>query len=480
MFAVRLTSLVILVGLGYAVVPEASGKQDPKDEKDPVDRKPTGYFDVKRYKTEGIPDAKLKEAKAKFAMFAKYNSEAIAWPRRYALLQDMTATLQPTQTIDGILNELEGHIFVPVPGNRVGKEQSTYIREMGKALDDELKELILKHPDRIVRINAARMLSVACKSGAWAHYPTVTALISQSEIRVNDVALPVIPEVRYYALQAAGNLLAAHELAAFQPDGYDNRNHSGEPEAVGALIQALETAVLDPGKMIGMPPAKADIPAEQKAVLIFFRRQAIKSLGQVRFAAFTIVNKGTLHPSITLARVAVSDKTLVVPPRADEVAEAVIGIGNMDPPARASERNLYAGGIGEVVATGVLTYGGDSVVNPPDKAIAWKGGAARMLDSLNRWRARFQPALLPKLLNDPNFDPERNSAFNAQNIPPTIQAVYAQSKLRILDPIAFKSGKIDVEEMRKFVAQDMRKATAMDPTITLFENPKLTVPRKAL
>ena len=98
MVAARFMAFATLVGLAYAVAPTASGMQD---EIDPVNRKPTGYFDVKRYKTEGIPDGKMNEAKARFVMFAKYNAEAISWPKRYAQLQDMTITLPPNNTIDG-------------------------------------------------------------------------------------------------------------------------------------------------------------------------------------------------------------------------------------------------------------------------------------------------------------------------------------------------------------------------------------------
>jgi hypothetical protein len=483
---VRLASLTLLVGLGFALAStSAPGRQDPKDDTDPVYKKSSyRYSSVSTYKNEGIPAGKLDDAKAAFVKYAQYNVDVVSWAKRYALLQDMTANVQPDQTIDAILADLEKHLLIPVPGNRVGKESADFVRELGKALDDALKDVILKHPDRVVRVNAARLLAVACKSGAWAHYPTVLMLISQSEVRVKeDVQVPILPEVKYYALQAAGNLLAAHELAAYQIDkGYDNRAHSGEPDAVGALILALEKAVLDPGSLIGIPPkmggTPGDIPEDQKAVVIFFRRQALKALAQVRSSTLPGPNKTTIHPVMTLARFAVADKSLVLPPRADEVAEAVVGLANMDPPSRASERNVYAVGIAEVISTGVMTFGGEAVANQPDKAIPWKGGAVRMLEGLNRWRARFQPTLLPVVLNDPSFDPEKDTRFNAQNVPPIIQATYVQSRTRILDPIAFKTAKTDVEEMRKFVLQETRKGTDKEATITLFENPKLTVPRK--
>ncbi|MBX9580446.1 MAG: hypothetical protein K2X87_09070 [Gemmataceae bacterium] len=486
MSPVRLASLTLLAGLGFALAAAApaAGRQDPKDDKDPVYNKGKyKYSAVPAFKNEGVPAAKLEEAKAVFVSYAQYNVDVVSWPKRYALLADQTATLFPDQTLDALLIDLEKHLLVPVPGNRVGKESADYVREMGKALDDALKDVILKHPDRVVRVNAARMLAVACKSGAWAHYPTVTLLLTQNEVRIGEVAVPIPPEVKYYALQAAGNLLAAHELAAYQIDkGYDNRAHSGEPDAVGAVVQALEKAALDPGSLLGVPPkvggGPGELPADQKPVAVFFRRQALRALGQCRFAMLPGPAKTTLYPAVTLARFAVSDKTLVLPPRADEVAEAVVGLANMDPPAERSRRDVYTPGIAEAVATGVATYGGENNSNNPDKAVAWKGGAVRMLDGLNRWRARFQPTLLPTILNDPNFDAEKDTRFNAQNVPPIVQATYVQSRDKILTPIAQKSAKVDVEGMRTFVAQETRKGTDKEATITLFDNPKLTVPRK--
>lgn len=521
MIPVRLTVLTVAFALGLALV--ATGRQDPKDDKDPVDRKSTGYLETRNHKTKGVPTAKVEEYKPAFVAFAQYYAEAIAYPKRYTTLQDMTILVPREKTIDGILADLDENMFVPVPPNQVGTEQANYIREVGKALDDALKDVILKHPDRAVRVNATRLLARACRSGAHAHYPTVTALISQPTIRVGDVEVPVPAEVKYYALEAAGNLLAAHNLEAYNAiqGGYIDRNHSiasikpgakgpkpadpkAETEPVGALVLALQNAVLDPGSLLGVPPgmngAPGPIPDDQKPVAAFFRRQAVRALGQVRFWSVPGPNNTPLYPAIVLARVAVADPALkisanvvvtpktdkakevtreiVYSPRADEIAEAVIGIANMDPPERGDDRKVYGDGMSEVFAIALLSYGLDSTATPLDKTVPWKGGAARMTEAISRWRGRFHPTFSkPITINNPSLNLDSEASFNPTQILPKVQKVYADGKSKILDPIVLRNAKVDTEGM-KATLTELRKDVEGGPAIVLFANPKLTVPRK--
>src|SRR5437763_6356789 len=104
---VRIVRLSLLVGLGYVLVSPSSQARQDKD-KDPVDTKSAGYFTISNMKTEGVPDAKVDDAKTKFLAFAQYNADVVSWTRRYSLLQDPTVELPQARTIDGILAELEG------------------------------------------------------------------------------------------------------------------------------------------------------------------------------------------------------------------------------------------------------------------------------------------------------------------------------------------------------------------------------------
>src|SRR5262249_50265884 len=146
----------------------------------------------------GIPPAELKNAKAAFATFAKYYADWVAHPAVYKGPPEPKAGFTPPKimTIDydvntGLLRDLERFILEPNPADRiaadnpkpkVGPDNAAYIQELGAALDAALKPLVEQGgpggDQRVVRINAARVLAVACKSGAAAHYPTVTALLT--------------------------------------------------------------------------------------------------------------------------------------------------------------------------------------------------------------------------------------------------------------------------------------------------------------
>src|SRR5262249_42969035 len=160
-----------------------------------------------------------------------------------------------------------------------------YIREFGAALDTALKDVIEKNPDaRIIRVNATRMLAAACRSGATAHYPTVLGLLT-------NPTTP--PEVKYYALQAAGNLLAAYDVNNYPP-----RAHTAKPKEVAPLIAALQDAILKPETVL--PTPGGTVPPDQVAVRAFFRRHAVRALAQVRFAEFKVPDGPTLFPAYTL------------------------------------------------------------------------------------------------------------------------------------------------------------------------------------
>jgi hypothetical protein len=543
MSPVRTVALTLLAALGFALthstapgrqptngdtrvridlLPSANftGFQQPKDDKDPVEEKPADYREILNYKNNGIAPAKLLEAKGRLAAFAKYNAAVVSYQKRYVALQDPTVPVPDYKALDGpngILAELEQRVLVPTPSTKLVDRvaQFNYVRELGEALDPALKELILKHPERIVRVNATRMLAIACKSGAWSHYATVTALLTDPQVPA---------EVKYYALQAAGNLLAAYDVDAYIPSkgGYDNRKHSFrkgdlteggkqdpdlEPDRpIGQLVAALEKAVLEPASLLGVvakDDKPAEIPDDLKPVAAFFRRQAVRSLAQVRFPIVPGPKNTTLYPIRTLARVALTDPSLEIKsrvqikgdngkpietemvwsPRADEIADAVIGVCNLEPPAGQGERDVYAPGAAEVIASGVLSYGAGYTASPQDKAVPWRGGAARLIEAISRWRVRFHPtlSLTPIVLNNPDFDPDKDPRLaSGKDFPPAVQAVYDQSRRLVLEPIVNKTSGFNLEAMRIFLLQEVRKGTEKEPTITLFENPKLTVPRKAL
>ncbi|AMV25450.1 hypothetical protein VT84_13710 [Gemmata sp. SH-PL17] len=310
MTLVRHTIWTLLVGAGFALGAGSATAQQPA-----VPAKPTGvltaiaaYRDIER---GGITNDQLKEARENFATLAKYCAEVVAHPTVYAAQQDFKPAPATTQhlAIDGqfgILQELSRFIREPVPGDRkVGPDQAVYIRELGAALDAELKKLIERGDQQIVQINAARVLAQVCKGGAPAHYATVTSLLANANTPT---------AIKYHLYHAAANLLGAYD-----PYWLSTRAHVGQmdnPKVVYDLVKVLDDSVNNPVLLFpGLPENKIEkATPDQLAVIGLVRRQAIKALGQVRFALLPLSGSKTLYPSHTLARVALSAPAVVPAP----------------------------------------------------------------------------------------------------------------------------------------------------------------------
>src|SRR5262249_5990841 len=134
---------------------------------------------------------------------------------------------------------------------------------------------------------------------------------------------------KYYTLQAAGNLLSAYDVTE-----YKIRKHSGDAKQVGELVRAVEECVVNPTALVAAIPAgkAAEVTPDQAAVIAYVRRQAIRSLGQVRSVSLPGPDGKTLiYPAYALVRVCLSDPTLGPAPSPSECAEAVIGLCNMAP-----------------------------------------------------------------------------------------------------------------------------------------------------
>ncbi|MDB5310708.1 MAG: hypothetical protein JWO38_4910 [Gemmataceae bacterium] len=456
----RPASWTLLAATGFALVAGSTSAPARQPANNDLPRQPPAYREVSVLKTaRGLSDQK--KAKEAFAAFAQYNAEYISHPRVYTAPQEFRpepappGSPPPPSTADALITELNRHILVPFPiqqsGPIVTQDEADYIRELGAALDVALKDVIEKNPERVVRVNATRMLAAACRSGATAHYPTVTGLIT-------NPANP--PEVKYYALQAAANLLAAYDL-----NDYRSRKHSNKPKEVAALIAAVQDAILNPDALVPAP-AGAALPPDQLQVRGFIRRQAVRALAQVRFAEFKVPDGPTLYPAFTLAQVAVSDPVLAPPPAEAEIAEAVIGICNMTPP-RGQAAQPYAYAMADAIATGLITFATPRAASPADKSLPWRGYAARLNDALKLWRGLF----------DANFDPARPTGFAPGVAPKPVEDLAAQAESRVLSPMD-GAGPIDVKGLRLF-RDDKNIRGDSKWTLTPFgDNPKLVIPKK--
>lgn len=421
--------------------------------------------------SRGIPPAELKGAKTAFTNFAKYYADVVAHPAVYKALQEskLGPTTSRIPTIDwdpntGVLRDLERFLLEPTPATKVTNEQADYIREMGIALDAALKPLIETHPDRIVRINAARMLVSASKSGAAAHWPTVTALLNDTFYEMKDksgkvVKVPTPTEIKYYALQAAANLLAAYDTSE-----YKIRKHSNNPKEVGELIRAVQECVDNPNVIVpGIPGGKIEAATpDQLAVINFVRRQAIRALAEVRSVSFPGPNGTTLYPAFTLARVCASDPAVVPAPTPAECAEAIIGLCNMAPVYMGNPvKNYNADAAVEAITAGLITFAKPRT-NPTDRSLPWRGYSARLAAALQSWGPLF----------DPGFDPANPKVFVKQDVPPRVTELVERVQTAILAPIdkVGLDGKpdittpVEVQKLTEFLTQ-LRSNPKRDPQL---------------
>lgn len=421
MFRTRTTCWTLLAAVGFALAaPSASGQMDlPKR---PDTSKVIEFRDTPR---GGIPKDRQKDARDALANFAKYFADVVAHPAVWKASQDFKLDTPgvrvPTlEGPDGIFKELDRFIIEPIPSSsRINQEPADYIREFGVAFDAALKNQISTHPERIVRINTCRLLAHVARTGAPAHFATVTELLSNANTPT---------EVKYYLFQAAGALLAAND-----PTEMRVRRHAADAKSVGALVKALEDCITDPAMLVtGLPPKAADIPPDQLAVIAFVRRQAVKALSQVKFVTVPGPDgKTPLYPSYTLVRVAMSDPALVPAPGPAEAAEAAIGICTMAPVTEqlrggfAPVKGYNADVAVEAVTVALANFASPRAARADDKTLPWRTYAARIAEAMRNWRPMF----------DPDYDPAQPAKYDPQLVPAPVESMFKEVVPKILAPM---------------------------------------------
>jgi len=396
--------------------------------------------------SRGIPPEELPKVKQQFLLFAKYYGDLISNPTFYKNSIDPKLGSAPTRTIPimdrsntipSVLSDMDRFILEPNLNTKVNEEKIDYIREMGIAFDSVLKPLVESNSERIVRINAARLLAEVCRSGAAAHWPTITSLLNNA----NTAA-----EIKYYALQGAGNLLAAYKIQE-----YKFRSHSNGAKEVGALAQATTVCIENSGHLV--PGFKqGESTKDQEAVVQFVRKQAIKALGQIRYASIPGPDgKQMMYPAYTLAQVCVSDPKLFPSPTPSECGEAVLGICNMSTSVFNSPFKGYnPAGVAEAVAAGLVTFATPRA-EPGERTLAWRNYSYRLAEAFKNWRPLF----------DPVYDATQPGNFSAAAVPPIVNDLITRVQTLILAPIdkvdingkADPNSAVNIEGMKDFLNQ---------------------------
>jgi hypothetical protein len=420
----RFTSWTVLVVAGFALFAPTASAQDPQRPK-----KPNTSLIVELYERPrgGIAPAEMAKARETFKAWAKFAADTVAYMEVYKAPQDLKVLpigVEPPPTIDGpnggLLYELNRFIIEPGVTRPQNLDPADYIREMGAALDAALKDLIETHPERIVRINAARVLANIARTGAPAHFPTVTTLIANANTP---------PEVKYYLFQAAGALLNAPDVSDLRI-----RRHAADAATIGKLVKALQDCIDKPEMIVpGVSASKPEtLTEDQLAVVGFIRRHAVKALGHTKFVRVPGPDgKTPIYPAYTLVRVAMSDPNLLPPPGPAEAAEAVIGICNMAPTEEQLKGGFklikeYNSDVAvEAVTAALVTFAKPRAANAFDRSLPWRLYAARVGEALRNWR----------LLFDPDYESFRPINYNPALIPAGVEALSTEVVPKVLAPM---------------------------------------------
>lgn len=352
-----------------------------------------------------------------------------------------TGELRPVPvgtTVQDVIEDLDRYVLKPTPSRKLTTEQGDYIKFFGEAVDTAVKQILppfapqygysgLGEADNLVgamRVNAARMLAVAAQSGAPAHAPTITKLLTDPNTR---------PEVLIYVIQAAENLLSAYDVFALASN--EPYRHSLDDVQLYELVKALEGVVtwdrapwmvkkeapMDaipgappppvapmpeggaaPAPMPDQPPmpppaAGAPMPqpgnqleneqeqpmtAEELKVFHFFRRAAIRAISKCRYPIVIHKNgNDVVRPLWTLARLAVNDPAIPIKTRPDEVAEAVIGLCSYQ-----NLRGVEIDVVLDCIADGIVDFAAAKTDDPDNKSILWRTYLARINAALSQFR----------------------------------------------------------------------------------------------
>ncbi len=417
----RLTAWTLLVAGGFALfAPPAPAQQPlPKKNNDAVTAV-TNYRDTSR---GGIPKEELKKARESFRLFAKYYADVVKHPDVWKAVQDpkvLPPGTAPPPTLegpDGILRDIDRFLLEPGK-SRLNQEPADYIRELGFAFDAAFKELIEQEPDRIVKVNAARVIAHVARTGAPAHFRTVTELIASANTP---------PEVKQYLFQAAAALLATPDLNDLRV-----RKHAADAKTVGALVKALMDCINNPGLLLPGADKPETLTEDQVRVIAYLRREAVRALAQTKFVTVPGADGTTpLYPAHTLVRIAMSDPNLLPAPGPLEAAEAAIGLCNMAPVAEQLKggfrpiREYNADVAVEAITAAMVTFASPRAARAEDNSLPWRKYAALLAEAMFRWRPLF----------DPDFDPTIPTRFEPRLVPPVVEDMFKFIVPKILAPM---------------------------------------------
>ena len=391
--------LPILVLFGASSV--AWGQPTPKTKLDsefaPYMKKATmpsgGTSNLTTYRDQGFSQPITPAEKAYLDGMAAYYVYRLTEPKYHANEEssgsaDLTPRLR-SFTIPYLLDDVRKYIH-PVP-NLSAADSSTwepnrraYVAEFGAALDKRIMEVMTdKNPPAILRVSAARMLANVTVSGAPAHWITVQKILKDPKLQ---------PDVAYYALEAAGNLFGAYD---YRKKWLYNGKQWVEEELLVDLAKTVEEYITKPlpfldrvagskrkaGEAIDL---KTLTPGEI-AVTHFYRLQAIRALGKLRYDSVGGTQATEYRPILTLLKIALNDPSIIPAANSREISEAVMGICTAEPGLDMNLDDVII-----AVAYGVKAFAlPASGAVDADRSVLWKTYGERMKYNMTQWSKKI-------------------------------------------------------------------------------------------
>jgi hypothetical protein len=232
---------------------------------------------------------------------------------------------------------------------------------------------VVQTQEPIAAVNAGRMLERLARAGIdEAGDACLAAVKNQNDFLEPRARLGV----QYWAIQGLGDMLRRWaEDAAAAPAARKER----EERYVEALVGVIEGSI---GKTAATATGAAPVASDEVLGLQFFRREAVRSLGQYRVPAVTD-EKGAIKIKSALTLLKVMNNDGFTPPvLLDERIEAAIGVAGLRSKAVPAYQPDYAAeAIGHVVVQMAAEARPNKGGENPSK-FPWKVKAAHLADAL--------------------------------------------------------------------------------------------------
>lgn len=327
----------------------------------------------------------------------------------YTAIEAPNAELTPRtddKTVSKLVSDLRSQLVVIPPGDSsIPLPKIHFARQFGAAAVRAIDEVLNKGPQPVVRMNAIRLLAVIAESGAPAATERVVALLKDKDNGLSVEAL-------YYALKGAEQAIAMYDPArsAEAQKWVTKDTYFALVSLVDDIVQKVPASVAlntyqpdqtGTGVLTTDPKAPPKTPTtlttEQVATVQAFRLQAVRALAKVKTdVVYDSKGEAKRRPAYTLARVAMSDTTLVPPPSQREIIEAVGGLAMAAP----TDPELNPLVLGVAMARGVSDFvtdkaaGGVGEAGP--QAQHWRMTGARMKAAFQAWDATVAKSKLNK------------------------------------------------------------------------------------